>query len=670
MHTAVDEATLLQASMTLVLCLALLAATPPGAAAADEQGSRAHRPGLPFVLFNDTGLQRPALHGLDETIDMQLEGYNDCSKLWLGAITFPTTGEVAFHAGAEQGLRLYIGGEPIIDGWGSDGARTGSTDVTQGQTLTFRLEWYHLGGEARMHLQWSWEGHQTETVPAQALSHTASDAEHVEAIAEAKECVAPGNVGPFPPVISAPAGDEPVKGRMYEAAGQASSGPEGALPLKPGPHLFIDDYLIAQSTNLVRRVNRPRRDEAIPNPVITGPEDRNFQPYMTMLRDADTGLFRAWYGMWKPSHEAASSRIGYMESEDGIHWRRPARALNIPHPIQFGNSLIDDGPSAADSSARYKLAWWVDGGLTLAVSPDGIDWSMLAPYPVLRHNHDINNIFYDTLRGRYVATLSVYTTGPTWSGLRRVTMQSTSEDLLNWSKPWYILTPTDGVDEGETQFYAMNGHLIRGGLWIGLVKVLRDDLIAEGTPEGSYGVGYTTLAWSRDGETWVRDPEPFFEPDPSPEAWDHAHAWLDYQLPVGDEVYIYYGGYKNGHKVNRFEERQIGLVRMARDRYVSRDAQDTPGELRTPLVRFQDSDLRVNAQVEGELRVRVLDEAGTPIPGFDYDDCTPIHGDSIDHAVQWQSDLATLQGQVVHLQFRLNRARLYGFELIAQDQIP
>ncbi|MBN1853179.1 MAG: hypothetical protein JW829_10665 [Pirellulales bacterium] len=240
---------------------------------------------------------------------------------------------------------------------------------------------------------------------------------------------------------------------------------------------------------------------------------------------------------------------------------------------------------AGRDNPAYKYAWWMhegkSGGMWIAASPDGYDFKLLSLHIVLHHNHDINNIFYDTLRKRYVATISVYQHGPTWNGDRRATMQSASQDLLHWEKPWFILTPDDGTDPPETQFYAMQGHLIRGDLWIGLVKVLHDNFRASGTPEGSFGVGHTQLAWTRDGQTWVRDQTPYFEPDPKPGAWDHAHAWMDYQLPVGDEVYIYYGGYKNGHKVNRFEERQIGLVRIPRDRYVSRDAEAGGGSLTT-----------------------------------------------------------------------------------------
>ena len=147
-----------------------------------------------------------------------------------------------------------------------------------------------------------------------------------------------------------------------------------------------------------------------------------------------------------------------------------------------------------------------------------------------------------------MATVSVYRGGDCLDRRPAHHHAQFGTDLLQWTQPHHVLVPDYSIDEGELQFYALDGYLQRGGLTLGMVKVLRDDLKADTPPDppDAYGVGYTTLAWSRDGETWMRDPEPFFQPDPQQGAWDHAHAWIDEQLPVGDEVYLYYGGYARG----------------------------------------------------------------------------------------------------------------------------
>lgn len=436
------------------------------------------------------------------------------------------------------------------------------------------------------------------------------------------------------------------------------------LRLGPGPQLFIDDYLIGEQSFLSRTVNQPPR---LPEPLITGSKDdgdRNFQPYVTVLRDPGTGRFRAWYNHLVSFSE---SYLGHMESADGIHWERPHRALTVGTKMDFGASVIDRGRNFTPADQRYAQAFWREGGMRISVSPDGLQWRPLSPDYVLKHNHDITMIFRDEARGRYLAVVSVFVDG------LRIPHESTSPDLMHWEQPWPIIRPKAGApnEQGETQFYSMSGLVARGDLLIGMVKVLRDDLnatpgkdrVGMGDPypeRKAAGIGYTVLAWSRDGRTWQRDHEPFIDRDRDPARWDHAIAWADCQLDVGDETYIYYGGYKRGHKVERQDERQIGLVRMPRDRYVAREADLNRGRLVTKPLMLAAKGLTVNAKVVGELRVRLIDEAGQPVAGCDW---AEVKGDGIALPVAWSGQLAALGARPVRLEFELCNAQLFGFEL-------
>lgn len=436
------------------------------------------------------------------------------------------------------------------------------------------------------------------------------------------------------------------------------------LTLGPAPHLFIDDYLIESSENLVRAVIPPQRDPEIPNPVVTGKEDGCFQPYLTVLRDEATGRFRMWYGRHTAAMDSNRSKLGYIESADGIHWERPARTLEEPAPIQFGVSVVDTGASAVRSAQRYIYAWHMEGWLSLAGSPDGLNWLLLDPSRVINHSHDISGLYFDPIRRRFLATVSVYRKAYDWPGPRRVTLHSHSRDLKRWSVPHFVLVPAVGIDEGETQFYAMDGYLARGPLLIGMVKVLRDDLKADDPPEphDAYGIGYTTLAWTRDGVHWLRDTAHFFDPNPQKGAWDHAHAWIDEQVVVGDQVYLYYGGYARGHKVNRFEERQIGLLRITLDRYVAREAGEVEGVLRTVPFTFNGGRLTLNVDADaGLVRAQVLEADGGVIDGFAYEDCRPVREDGVRVPLAWAEDVGRLRGRVVRIEFRVRNARLFGF---------
>lgn len=425
---------------------------------------------------------------------------------------------------------------------------------------------------------------------------------------------------------------------------------------------------------LDRVVTPPSR---LADPIVTGYEDGNFQPYLSVVRDPHTRLFRIWYGTPRTPGNGSESSVATMDSEDGIHWRRPHRVLRDPGPINFGNSVIDEGPAFPDRAARYRLAWWHGGGTHIAVSPDGFDWSPLSPKPLITHNHDITSIHRDPIRGRYLALVSVVPNDGPYKGLR-MPHQSVSSDLLQWSEPRQIVSPDPNaaIEKGETQFYAMSGVLARGDLLVALVKVLRDDLNCEpgrtaaelhdpGRPFA--GIGYTVLAWSRDGENWMRETVPFLDRNERPGTWDRAMAWGDYQLMVGDRTYTYYGGYRWGHKAKRFTGRQIGLADMPRDRYVAYAATAEPGTLRTPPRRVGAAvQVTVNADVDphdGELIARAVDPAGKPYPGFDWSDCRPVRGDRVNHAIAWRGRNADLQGRDVAWEFRLRRGRLWSFDL-------
>ena len=82
-----------------------------------------------------------------------------------------------------------------------------------------------------------------------------------------------------------------VSGFLFTNCRQAQVEP---IKLGEGPHLFIDNYLIAENSFLSRTVNNP---DKLPEPVVLGglDKDNQFQPYMSVLKDAETGKFRLWY---------------------------------------------------------------------------------------------------------------------------------------------------------------------------------------------------------------------------------------------------------------------------------------------------------------------------------------------------------------------------------------
>ena len=74
--------------------------------------------------------------------------------------------------------------------------------------------------------------------------------------------------------------------------------------------------------------------------------------------------------------------------------------------------------------------------------------------------------------------------------------------------------------------------------------------------------------------------------------------------------------------------------------------------------------LNAEAQSSGSLKVEVLDQQGTPLPGFEQAACRPITGDSLDAQVAWEgAELKSLKGQEVRLRFVLDRAKLFSYRM-------
>lgn len=85
-------------------------------------------------------------------------GDNTFSAIWKGNFNFKTNGTYTFYAGADDGVKLKIDGNTIIDSWIDTGyferVSTPYTFVSSGSHLV-ELEYYENGGAARASLRWT-----------------------------------------------------------------------------------------------------------------------------------------------------------------------------------------------------------------------------------------------------------------------------------------------------------------------------------------------------------------------------------------------------------------------------------------------------------------------------------------------------------------------------------
>ncbi|MBT7862211.1 MAG: hypothetical protein HN712_17975, partial [Gemmatimonadetes bacterium] len=152
----------------------------------------------------------------------------------------------------------------------------------------------------------------------------------------------------------------------------------------------------------------------------------------------------------------------YAESDDGVHWHRPALNLMLQDTFPDNNiiwhwpGVFNDSLSVIedlidpDPRRRYKMLIYhhdnddpdLCGGFP-HVSPDGLEWTRLS---TVLPTQDAECLWQDKTTGRYYAFLKDR------AGSNRSRMLSTSDDFEQWSEPQWIITPDHGDNQG-TNFY-------------------------------------------------------------------------------------------------------------------------------------------------------------------------------------------------------------------------
>ncbi|MFI2913502.1 LamG-like jellyroll fold domain-containing protein [Streptomyces sp. PDY-4] len=109
--------------------------------------------------------------GLTSTFEELTGRTEHTTARWTGQIEAPETGEYTFHAIGDNGFRLFIDGEPVIDHWVGDWDKeqtSAAVELTAGEKHDFRMEMFQDVGGANMFLRWS-----TPTMPKQLVPTTA-----------------------------------------------------------------------------------------------------------------------------------------------------------------------------------------------------------------------------------------------------------------------------------------------------------------------------------------------------------------------------------------------------------------------------------------------------------------------------------------------------------------
>jgi hypothetical protein len=465
-----------------------------------------------------------------------------------------------------------------------------------------------------------------------------------------------------------------------------------------GRQLFVDDFLV-ERTSLTRTFHRPEPHPGNPLLKPKMPWEAGDVPFAMpfsdgVWHDPADGLFKLWYTgneMWSTC---------YAESDDGIHWRRPeldvVPGTNIVCELPRDSSTVWLDHLETDPARRFKMFLTVKQRRTMGMkllgyaagnyytytyltSPDGIHWSVTGESPRDQPIGDRSTVFYDPFRRRWV--FSIRDIEFTYPAERREQdfrirlfrdhpeIAAGMANLTGPAVPWVgaddIDPPHPDYPDRPPQLYTLDA-IAYESLMLGYFSIHQGPENPVCIEKGMHKRNQLALGFSRDGFHWHRpDRRPFIAAhSQDPDAWD----WGNIQsvgggcLVVGDHLYFYYSGRRNGSPLWDAGG-ATGLAILRRDGFASFDADRDGGYLLTRPIAFSGRHLFVNTAVGGRLRVAVIDEHGVEIDGYGLRDCRAIEGDGTAIRVRWadRDDVGELAGRRVQLRFELFDGSLYAF---------
>lgn len=137
--------------------------------------------GLLGRYFQGKAFETPVAARVDEGVDLPTDGdtagsygipmqADGFSVRWEGGVDVPKAGDWTFHAGGDDGQRLWVDGLLVADLWTDHGFTVASGTVPlEAGWHTVLMEHYESGGAAQVRLEWEGPGTARQVIPAGRL---------------------------------------------------------------------------------------------------------------------------------------------------------------------------------------------------------------------------------------------------------------------------------------------------------------------------------------------------------------------------------------------------------------------------------------------------------------------------------------------------------------------
>jgi glucose/arabinose dehydrogenase len=121
--------------------------------------------GLSATYFNNVDFTGTTLTRVDPTVDFVWGSGSPSPSIaadtfsarWVGQVEAPVTGTYAFYTQSDDGVRLWVNGQQIVNNWTNHSTveNSGTIALTAGQRYDIRMEYFENTGAATARLLWS-----------------------------------------------------------------------------------------------------------------------------------------------------------------------------------------------------------------------------------------------------------------------------------------------------------------------------------------------------------------------------------------------------------------------------------------------------------------------------------------------------------------------------------
>lgn len=455
---------------------------------------------------------------------------------------------------------------------------------------------------------------------------------------------------------------------------------KNTIILEDNKYLFVNDRLLIKKNNNIY-VNQPKVRKK--NIISSSYPQKNFQPWVS-IKKKENQFFLFYNSLNNLGNLSELTNLNYDISNDGLNFTRVKFETNgiDPH-LTYGNRIFEiDHPNLFGGS-KYIMLFYTHrkaskikkGGFYIATSDDLVNWKINNNPIIQTEVNDIIDIyriegdqnFYLTVKAKQKHEWFDKKNINHDEEIRLVKLIKT-KDFKNFVEIGIIFKP-DNKDDGITQFYGTCCIKKIGDLYVGFLKVIRDDLIIEKNNENIQGIGYTELIYSENGLDWKRFREPniFLKRSFDSQANDYSHAMIDSSIEVDEEIFLYYGAYNKGHKGDKSKSRNINVASIIKDRfaYLAIIANE---KVKTKLLKKNKiNKIILNAEIQNyeNIEIEFLNIFGKPFRNFDNKKCKLLKVLDYKFEIKCGNKFSIIENSLFQISIRSQKyTKLYAIEFL------